>query len=127
MEGMLNFVGIIIIVFGILQIILFFKVWGMTNDVDKLTRYFCDKSNNERSIPAAMIEKELEKEPEREYDKKLNSIKPKDRVIRISDGKEMIVDSIENGRFFCKSNFVEGYKWYSKYEIRTSGCDSQSN
>lgn len=36
MEGMFSFVGIIIIVFGILQIILFFKVWGMTNDVKQI-------------------------------------------------------------------------------------------
>ena len=28
MEGMFNFVGIIIIVFGVLQIILFFKIWS---------------------------------------------------------------------------------------------------
>lgn len=37
------FVYLIIIVFGILQIILFFKLWGMTNDVRKLTEHFCDK------------------------------------------------------------------------------------
>lgn len=30
------FVSIVIIVFGILQIILFFKLWGMTNDVKKI-------------------------------------------------------------------------------------------
>lgn len=30
------FTSIIIIAFGILQIILFFKVWGMTNDVRKI-------------------------------------------------------------------------------------------
>lgn len=36
MEGMFTFVGIIIIVFGILQIILFFKVWGMTNNVNEI-------------------------------------------------------------------------------------------
>lgn len=35
MEGMTLFVSIVIIVFGILQIILFFKLWGMTNDVKK--------------------------------------------------------------------------------------------
>ncbi|RHR72427.1 hypothetical protein DWW69_16150 [Bacteroides sp. AF16-49] len=33
MEGLMTFTGIVIIAFGILQIILFFKVWGMTNDV----------------------------------------------------------------------------------------------
>lgn len=36
MEGMLTFTGIVIIVFGILQIILFFKIWGMTNNVDRI-------------------------------------------------------------------------------------------
>lgn len=36
METTLNIVSIIIIVFGVLQIILFFKVWGMTNDTRKI-------------------------------------------------------------------------------------------
>lgn len=36
MERMFTFVGIIIIVFGVLQIILFFKMWGMTNDTKKI-------------------------------------------------------------------------------------------
>ena len=44
-------VSLIIIVFGILEIILFFKLWGMTNDVKKLTDHFCraktpDKQEN---------------------------------------------------------------------------------
>jgi len=33
MESITLFVSIVIIVFGILQIILFFKIWGMTNNV----------------------------------------------------------------------------------------------
>lgn len=36
MENILLVTSIIIIVFGALQIILFFKVWGMTNDVRKI-------------------------------------------------------------------------------------------
>lgn len=36
MEGVLMFVSVIMIVFGILQIILFFKMWGMTNDVKSI-------------------------------------------------------------------------------------------
>ncbi len=39
----LNFVSVLLIIFGILQIILFFKLWIMTNDVRKLTEHFCDK------------------------------------------------------------------------------------
>lgn len=33
MDGILTFISIIFVVFGILQIILFFKIWGMTNDI----------------------------------------------------------------------------------------------
>lgn len=33
MENITLFVSIVIIVFGVLQIVLFFKLWGMTNDV----------------------------------------------------------------------------------------------
>ena len=36
MEGLIQFTGIVIIAFGILQIILFFKVWGMTNNVKRI-------------------------------------------------------------------------------------------
>lgn len=38
MESMLDFVSVIIIIFGILQIILFFKLWGMTNNVKHINR-----------------------------------------------------------------------------------------
>lgn len=36
MEGLMNFTGFIIIAFGIMQIILFFKIWGMTNNVNRI-------------------------------------------------------------------------------------------
>lgn len=36
MENMISFVSVIIIIFGILQIILFFKLWGMTNNVGQI-------------------------------------------------------------------------------------------
>ena len=44
MEGITLFVSIVIIVFGILQIILFFKLWGMTNDVKKIRKSLPDLS-----------------------------------------------------------------------------------
>ena len=33
---MLEIVSIVVLVFGVLQIILFFKIWGMTNDVSAI-------------------------------------------------------------------------------------------
>lgn len=32
---MIDFLTIILLIFGVLQIILFFKVWGMTNDIQR--------------------------------------------------------------------------------------------
>lgn len=47
METTLNIVSIIIIVFGILQIILFFKIWGMTNNVSEIKNMMELKIRNE--------------------------------------------------------------------------------
>ncbi|WP_196039576.1 hypothetical protein [Bacteroides nordii] len=33
---MIDFLTIILLVFGVLQIILFFKIWGMTNNINKI-------------------------------------------------------------------------------------------
>lgn len=56
-----NFITVYAIVFGVLQTVLFFKIWGMTNDVAKLTKHFCvlapdtdgqtGKSPDKRSLP----------------------------------------------------------------------------
>ena len=40
---MTEFLSIVIIVFGVLQIILFFKVWGMTNNVSELRKMYDDR------------------------------------------------------------------------------------
>lgn len=36
----MEFLSFIFLVFAVLQIILFFKIWGMTNDVRKLRKHF---------------------------------------------------------------------------------------
>ena len=62
MEGFTLFVSIVIIVFGILQIILFFKLWGMANDVKKIRKAISpnkaeDSINiNETSVTPSDIE-----------------------------------------------------------------------
>lgn len=55
---MYTFVSIIVIVFGILQIILFFKVWSMTNDVRSIKGQM---SNSEYSFRRYMLLGEKEK------------------------------------------------------------------
>lgn len=62
MEGFTLFVSIVIIVFGILQIVLFFKLWGMANDVKKIRKAISPNKSedsiniNETSVTPSDIE-----------------------------------------------------------------------
>lgn len=55
MEGMLTFIGWVIIIFGILQIILFFKVWIMTNNVAKISKKMGCGNNKLHSVRATLL------------------------------------------------------------------------
>lgn len=106
------FVSLIMIVFGILQIILFFKLWGMTNDVRRLTEHFCRvktpvKQENKEEVQQII-----------DYDQRLDTVKPGDKVELIADGRELTVDSISNNKFFCKTGALSGYKYFKKSEVR---------
>lgn len=176
-----EFIVLVLIVFGILQIILFFKIWGMTNNVKEMRNYFLkdedakkQESIRKRNAEAHKVEKEKylfyigelvvyegriyevvdhlsqgkckckdvkngslhslhssALETYNDDDAKTRNfadsltdkltqidISPGDHVIRLSDNKEMIVDSIKDGRAFCKASSFEGYKYYSAEEIR---------
>ena len=44
------FLALVLIVFGILQLILFFKIWGMTDDISKLTNYVGEITDDVKKI-----------------------------------------------------------------------------
>nr|DAL04440.1 MAG TPA: ATP synthase B/B' [Caudoviricetes sp.] len=46
---MIDFLTIVLLIFGVLQIILFFKVWGMTNDIKEIrNKYLKDEDEKRR-------------------------------------------------------------------------------
>lgn len=55
MEGILMFVSVVMIVFGILQIILFFKMWGMTNDVGNINSKLHERKDENKEYELLMI------------------------------------------------------------------------
>lgn len=59
---MYEVVAIITIVFGILQIILFFKLWGMTNDVKNILNLLNSKDSREMNLPEKAMVKGIEGE-----------------------------------------------------------------
>ena len=122
MEFLTFLLAIVAIVFGILQVILFFKVWGMTDDVRKLTHKFCEsqQSEQQQTQTSAQTEKELQFTNEK-YDLRLDKVMKGDKVRRIYDGKLMEVADVSPGRIFCKGSLLEGFKWYPKSALEFVG------
>lgn len=60
MDGFVLILSIAMLVFGILQIVLFFKVWGMTNDVKSLSKdvHVIMNAVNERNFKDFNLPKE---------------------------------------------------------------------
>lgn len=55
-ETTATIINIALIVMGVLQIILFFKIWGMTNDVKDLKNKFDPRGFNKEQMAKKMIE-----------------------------------------------------------------------
>lgn len=117
MEGMLSFVGIIIIVFGVLQIILFFKLWGMTNNISRIKDLLEARLKSTQTVSEGQANRGQAPGNNQNNEPSPNDICKGDTVIRLSDGKKMTVDSIENGQYFCKVSMLEGYKYFNREEI----------
>lgn len=58
---------IILLVFGILQIILFFKVWGMTNDINKI-RHLFERLMQKNSTNNGMFNRETKNTNQKKID-----------------------------------------------------------
>ena len=50
MEGFIVIVYLIVIVWGVLNIVLFFKIWGMTNDVSAIKEYLAKTRLNSNVV-----------------------------------------------------------------------------
>lgn len=85
---MLEFLSIIAIIFGVLQIILFFKIWGMTNDVRELRDHLIegDKPKLVKDIPNRRTNVV---EETHEYDKRLDTLGVGDHVLLKSTGQKV--------------------------------------
>ncbi len=94
---MVVLLSIISIVFGILQIILFFKIWGMTNDVRELKLFFINKDSYTK-----IISEKRNTNGSADDEKKENGFSPNpnrklskgNSVINISNGEQMIINEI---------------------------------
>jgi len=85
---------IIALVWSVLVIILFFKVWGMTNNVAKILEVLEGKQNPEDSgnnIEQQLLESDSDNSP----------IEVGTVVYCRKDGREMIVERCYAGQYYC--------------------------
>ena len=83
---MYEVLSVIIAVFGVLQIILFFKLWGMTNDVKTILSVLNARDNREVRLPKKAKVKGLDYEVE--------IVGMKDGKVLCVKGKGMSAESI---------------------------------
>lgn len=55
MENFNTFIAFVVIVFGLLQLILFFKIWGMTNNVREIKEYICKESAVDQRVASPSV------------------------------------------------------------------------
>ena len=110
-SGWLTFIGILMIAWGILEIILFFKIWGMTNNVRKLTNHFCKTTPIPETKPIPKIPTNYEL---KDYDKRLDSVKVGDKVRRIDDRKILEVVGVGEKALECRGGMLDGIHTYPK-------------
>lgn len=92
METFTSVLFVIILVFGVLQIILFFKIWGMTNNVAAIRR----------------IMESGESGAGEEDETVTDAIAVGALVVRKSTGEQLKVTGVdENGKFVCAKAGIE--------------------
>lgn len=111
---MYELLSIVFVIFGSLQIVLFFKLWGMTNDVSKIKDFLEKLNKNDKehiNLPIKQHENKIVKR------KLPNNIKEGNKVIRLNDKQTMTVESIDDGQYFCKLSSGEECAYYTREEI----------
>ena len=119
MENITLFASIAIIVFGVLQIILFFKLWEMTNDVKKISLKHSPSKEDELIDEAQLLCLDGEKENAFKCYKQTffisiselyNNISQKYNVALKEDRKEIWESNYPNiVRFFSKRMIPTGF------------------
>ena len=103
--------SIVLLVFGILQVILFFKIWGMTNNVCKTKELMENYSQNNTSNSSKEVIEEIVEE--------CDNIEVNDFVMEIKTQKEFKVKQIigEN-KFECIERYGCVIYTFNKDEIK---------
>jgi hypothetical protein len=113
MEGLISFAGIIMIVFGILQIVLFFKLWGMTDDIKAIKNKYLEFSSNSSDLEPSSNKSSIPGTTNKNSENTESKLEVGALVMNIKSGKQMRIKEINpiTGKYNCFSSggmFSEG-------------------
>ena len=107
--------SIILLVFGILQVILFFKIWGMTNDIAEMNARFkaiCP-TEEEKKINALIEKQNSANNTNTEANNNTEELNIGDNVIYEPMNRKMIIKEItKEGLLVCISYKENGKEEY---------------
>lgn len=124
--------AIVLMVAGVLQIVLFFKIWGMTNDVEKLTERFCTQESSKLLSPFFFIAKyKVLGQPQKAIDLLLKRLDAKQDELLLSVYNSQVSYEAAEAEWkealeYCEkflqklgSNVPDGYKNFSFLTFKT--------
>ncbi len=115
---------IIALVWSILCLILFFKLWGMTNDVRELKEYIMYSSSPQTSVSEETNNEEIKNEEVvKSYDQIKNDLEAKQKEIKVTWNHKFNVGDIVTYKFSKKKLIIalilENAKEYRCFDAET--------
>lgn len=114
---MIEIISIIMLVFGVLQIILFFKIWGMTNDVRELRDFIISRSitSNDSTLPTQNVSSPTKGKGDDTSDERIETLDVGDEVILKSSGLRVKITKVWGSYFIV--NKPDGKVCVSKKDV----------
>lgn len=125
--AIINIMYVVMLIFGILQIILFFKLWGMTNDVRRMRDLYEKRSDDLYSLTDKLLYavKKLDKQDEPIKEQKRN-IEVQSNIVK-EEHKQDITPKVEKLLPVIDENSDEFKQRLRKWKIlKTKGFTEQA-
>lgn len=125
--AIINIMYVVMLIFGILQIILFFKVWGMTNDVRRMRDLYEKRSDDLYSLADKLLYavKKLDKQDEPIKEQKRN-IEVQSNIVK-EEYKQDITPKVKKPLPVIDENSDEFKQRLRKWKIlKTKGFTEQA-
>lgn len=113
------FIAVFSIIWGILSLVLFFKVWGMTNDVNEMLRIMQEQTKSQTDTKEETAPVEVSSSEETPIEKEEPRVKVGDTILHLKDGKHYEVAKVDAGSVLIDRGFFFGPVWLTpdQYEL----------